>query len=174
MYPRGSVKRSSCGEILLGAETPPLFSTTGNAFPQLLFLLIILIISSLCLDHESWIRRMTSKGYGSTLEERFATSLPEGCRFTIHHLSPPRPGGEARMDRPPYHATPLLCAPLSMLHHQTKNQRILTARAISSAYLLTRMDLNYKFSLLRCSSIPPNILPRSSCLRPILLGFYIY
>ena len=157
MYPRGSVKRSSCGEILLGAETPPLFSTTGNAFPQLLFLLIILIISSLCLDHESWIRRMTSKGYGSTLEERFATSLPEGCRFTIHHLYPP----------------PLLCAPLSMLHHQTKNQRILTARAISSAYLLTRMDLNYKFSLLRCSSIPPNILPRSSCLRPILLGFYI-
>ena len=88
MYLRGSVKRSSCGEILLGAETPPLFSKTGTRLFQLLFLLIILIVS-LCLDCESWIGRMTVNGYGSTLEERFATVLPEGCRFTIHHLSTP-------------------------------------------------------------------------------------
>ena len=32
---------------------------------------------------------MTVNGDISTFEERFATSLPEGCRFTVHHLSTP-------------------------------------------------------------------------------------
>lgn len=32
---------------------------------------------------------MAANGYGSALEERLAILLPEGCRFTIHHLSTP-------------------------------------------------------------------------------------
>ena len=78
----------SCGESYLGAETRPLIAPHERVFSQLLLSQVI-FSSSLCLDREFWIGTMAVNGHSSTLEERLADSLPEGCDFTIHHLSTP-------------------------------------------------------------------------------------
>lgn len=44
---------------------------------------------------------MAADGYSLTLEERLAKSLPEGCRFTIHHLSTPPTACPALYAAPP-------------------------------------------------------------------------
>lgn len=44
---------------------------------------------------------MAANGNGSTLEERLAKSLPEGCRFTINHLSTPPTACPAIYAAPP-------------------------------------------------------------------------
>ncbi len=44
---------------------------------------------------------MATNGYGSTLEERLTKSLPEGCRFNIHHLSTPPTACPAIYAAPP-------------------------------------------------------------------------
>ena len=44
---------------------------------------------------------MAANGIGSTFEERLARSLPEGCRFIIHHLSTPPTACPAIYAAPP-------------------------------------------------------------------------
>ena len=44
---------------------------------------------------------MTANGHSSTLEERLAKSLPEGCRFITHHLSTPPTACPAIYAAPP-------------------------------------------------------------------------
>ncbi|CAF9906077.1 MAG: hypothetical protein ALECFALPRED_001961 [Alectoria fallacina] len=44
---------------------------------------------------------MAADGYSLTLEERLAKSLPEGCRFTLHHLSTPPTACPALYAAPP-------------------------------------------------------------------------
>ena len=90
----------SCGESSLGAETRPLIAPHERVFSQLLLSQVI-FSSSLCSDREFWIRIMAVNGHGSTLEERLANSLPEGCHFTIHHLSTPPTACAAIYAAPP-------------------------------------------------------------------------
>ena len=47
------------------------------------------------------MKAMATVGYYSTLEDRLAKSLPEGCRFTIHHLSTPPTACPAIYAAPP-------------------------------------------------------------------------
>lgn len=83
MYARGSIKRNTCNydEGFLGAETPPLSARHERVFSTAALTDRFDFTAMRVLDRRN--------GYGSRLEERLAISLPEGCRFTIHHLSTP-------------------------------------------------------------------------------------